>query len=173
MTFWGRSVSLCRWKCNNFLLPSCKSSKSLVRKKEAMTSVNLCLHLRCHLLASSPHQGMCTHVYTCVHTQTHIQTEHCHLQPHWTTRRNGDAHLLVHSTPPHATHAVLSACNGFPVLPGWFLSLSWKPVYVVLPPGSLPSPTLQVWLGYLFLCPMGLCKFSHDSMFLIWFCFPH
>lgn len=45
--------------------------------------------------------------------------------------------------------------------------------YVVLPPGSLPSPTLQVWLGYLFLCPMGLCKFSHDSMFLIWFCFPH
>lgn len=113
MTFWGRSVSLCCWKCNNFLLPSCKSSKSLVRKKEAMMSVNLCLPLWGHLLASSPHQGMCTPVYTCVCTQTHIQTVHSHLRPHWTTRRNGDAHLLVHSTlhPPRMLFPLLARAS--------------------------------------------------------------
>ena len=142
VTFWGRSVSLCRWKCNNFLLPSCKSSKSLVRKKEAMTSVNLCLPLRCHLLASSPHQGMCTHVYTCVHTQTHIQTEHCHLQPHWTTRRNGDAHLLVHSTPPHATHAVpLLAMASPSFLADFSPSVENQSMWCCLREAFLPQPS--------------------------------
>lgn len=105
VTFWGRSVSLCRWKCNNFLLPSCKSSKSLVRKKKRWRQW-ICVYIFGAISWQALHTKACAHTCTlvCTHRHTYRQSTviSSHIEP-----RAGTEMPTFSSTPPLHTPRML------------------------------------------------------------------